>query len=336
MMRRIATMLVIAAVGLGIGCAKGEPDDPVEAAYKAMRAEYTATDDEAKKAELAEQYLAEFPDTAHSGSMAAVVAYYRGDRLGDQRKVFDVLSAALDRIEDPEARFEVSMAMVPASYEVGRPVDLAAVAGALAAERTLGFEEHYQVMEAAEQHDLWSLAERHADAALAFATEEAYRSDYPDREFSDDQVALRARLRKVQALAYKGWALCNQGRDQECFSLFEEADPLNATSYAGSSETSLNLFWGQALADRGAHEQAMELLLPDALLGDRTNALPPLKEAYVALHGDDEGFEEYLWSERQRMARTIDDFTLPDYDGQPHSLSDRNGKVMLLAFWFPT
>jgi hypothetical protein len=336
MMRRTLTALVIVAVGIGIGCAKGEPDDPAETAYKAMRAEYSATDDEAKKAELAEQYLAEFPDTSHSGSMAAVVAYYRGERLGHQQQVFDVLSAALDQIEDPEARFEVSMAMVPASYEIGQPLDVAAVAGALAAERALGFDEHYRVMDAAEQHQLWSLAEHHAEAALAFATEEAYRADYPDRDFSDDQVALRARLRKVEALAYKGWALCNQGRDEECFSVFEEADPLNHSSYAGSSDTPLDRFWGQALVDRGAYEQAMELLIPDALLGDRSNALPPLKEAYVALNGDDQGLEDYLWSERQRIARTVDDFTLPDYDGTQHSLSGGNGNVMLLAFWFPT
>ena len=191
-------------------------------------------------------------------------------------------------------------------------------------------------MDAAEQHELWSLAEHHADAALAFATEEAFRADYPDRDFSDDQVALRARLRKVEALAYKGWALCNQGRDEECFAIFEEAHPLNQTSYAGSSDTPLDRFWGQALVDRGAYDQAMELLLPDALLGDRDNALQPLEEAYVALHGDDQGFEDYLWSERQRIARTVDDFTLPDYDGTQHSLSDGNGNVMLLAFWFPT
>jgi len=335
-MRRIATMLLIATVGLGFGCARGEPEDPAEAAYKALRAEYTATDDEEKKAELAEGYLAEFPDTSHSGYMAQVVAYYRGDRLGDQPKVFDALSTALDRIEDPEARFEVSMAMLSASYEVGQPLDLAAVADALAAERTLTFDEHYQVMDSAKDHELWSLVEYHADAALSLATEQSVRADYADRDFSDDQVAVRARLRKVEALAHKGWALCNVGRDEECFSLFEEADPLNQSSYAGPSETPLDRFWGHALVDRGAYEQAMALLLPDALLGDRDNALPPLKEAYFALHGDEQGFEEYLWSERQRIARTVDDFTLPDYDGTPHSLSDRNGKVTLLAFWFPT
>ena len=336
MIRRTATILVITAVGFGLGCAKSEPDDPAEVAYKALRAEYTATDDEAKKAELAERYLAEFPDTSHSGSMAAVVAYYRGERLGDQERVFEVLSTALEKIEDPEARFEVSVAMVPASYEVGRPLDLAAVAQALAAERDLGFDDHYQIMELAEQNGLWSLAEKHADAALAFTTEEAYRADYPDRDFTDDQVALRARLRKAEALAYKAWALCKLGRDEECFSLFEEADPLNEASYAGASATPLERFWGEALLERGAYGQAMELLLPDAVLGDRTNALPPLKEAYVAVHGDDQGFEEFLWSERQRIARAVDDFTLPDYDGTPYTLSDGNGDVTLLAFWFPT
>jgi len=31
-----------------------------------------------------------------------------------------------------------------------------------------------------------------------------------------------------------------------------------------------------------------------------------------------------------------DDFTLPDYDGGQLTLSSLRGRVVLLAFWFPT
>jgi hypothetical protein len=50
-----------------------------------------------------------------------------------------------------------------------------------------------------------------------------------------------------------------------------------------------------------------------------------------------EGVDEQLSQTRQRLARTIDDFTLADYDGRQHSAADlRRGKVLMLAFWFPT
>ena len=53
--------------------------------------------------------------------------------------------------------------------------------------------------------------------------------------------------------------------------------------------------------------------------------------------GDDEGFDEFLWATRSELATSVDDFELLDYDGNPVSLSGvGDGKVMLLAFWFPT
>ena len=62
-----------------------------------------------------------------------------------------------------------------------------------------------------------------------------------------------------------------------------------------------------------------------------------LEEAYVAVNGSSDGLDEWLWTERQRLARTIDDFTLTDYDGVSHDFSAlSDGKVTLLAFWFPT
>jgi hypothetical protein len=336
MVRNMTVALLLVAVAFGTGCSNQEPEDPAEVAYKEARKAFRATEDEGEKASLAEEYLAEFPDTEHSGFMAEVIAKYRGERLQEPERVYEVLTAALERIEDAQARFEVGMALFPFSNEVGKPLDLATVANDLAAHRALDFDEHSLVMEAAEAEGQWSLVERHADGALAFATEDAFRADYEGRDFTDDQVATYARQRQVNALAYKGWALCNLGRDEEGFSLFEEAAPLNEESYVGVPGTPLNVFWGKALVQRGEYDQAMALLLPDATFGDSAHALPALREAYVAVNGDDGTFEEHLWSARQEMARKVDDFTLPDYDGTPHTLSGFNGDVVLLAFWYPT
>jgi Ni/Co efflux regulator RcnB len=336
MFRRITAALLLVAVGLAAGCSNRETEDPAEAAYKEARKALRATDDEGEKAALAEEYLARFPDTKHSGFVAETIAYYRGERLQQPQRVHEVLTSALERIEEPQARFEVSMALFPFSHEVGEQLDLAAIADELAAHRALGYDEHSLIMEAAEAEGLWPLVEQHATGALALATEEAFRAQYEGREFTDEQVASYSRQRQVNALAYKGWALCYLGRDEDCFSLFEEAAPLNEESYVGVPYTPLNVFWGKALAQRGEYEQAMKLLLPDATFGDTTNALPTLRKTYAALNGDDGTFEEFLWSARQETARDVDDLTLPDYDGTPHTLSNFKGDVVLLAFWFPT
>ena len=39
---------------------------------------------------------------------------------------------------------------------------------------------------------------------------------------------------------------------------------------------------------------------------------------------------------RDLFSFRYEDFELLDYQGSPHRLSDRSGKVTLLAFWFPT
>jgi hypothetical protein len=40
---------------------------------------------------------------------------------------------------------------------------------------------------------------------------------------------------------------------------------------------------------------------------------------------------------RDQLARAVVDFTLPDYSGKESTYSQqKEGKVMLLAFWFPT
>ena len=181
------------------------------------------------------------------------------------------------------------------------------------------------------------MADAHANAALLLATPEVYRADYPERDFSDEDLANRAARRRAMALTHGGWAQHKMGNSELAFSRFAAADEAGSMSYLGVPNTPLYEYWGRAALDQGETESAIELLGLHAIFGDDgSSAMPYLRQAYAAKNGSEEGFDEFLWATRNELAPTIDDFELLDYDGNPFRLSDVGDKVVLLAFWFPT
>lgn len=338
MIRRSVLLSLVVLLGLAGGCAKqGEETDPAEAAYETLRSAWSEAETTEAKLALAEDYLVRFPDTKHSGSMAGAIAYYRGHELADPAGAWNVLSAALDRIEDPEQRFEVSMEALGLADSVEIPLDVAEVANALGSVRPLTFSEHEQVSETAIELEEWTVADEHSLAASLMATPEQYREDYPDREFTDDEVATRVQYRTASSLANNAWAVFNLGDTSLAMERFAEADAAASLSYLGVPNTPLYRYWGRAALAQGEVDRAIELLGAETIFGEEGSASAPfLREAYVAKHGSEDGFDEFLWSTRNDLARPADDFELLDYDGNPHRLSEANGRVTLLAFWFPT
>jgi hypothetical protein len=324
-------------LGLAGACAKQETD-PAEEAFGVLRTAWSEAETSEAKTKLAEDYLAQFPDTEYSGSMAGAIVYYRGNDLEDPEGAYEIVSAALERIEDPEQRFGVSMELLGLSDSVNVPLDIAQVAIDLGAVRPLTYNEDMSVVETATDLEEWTVADEHALGALELATPETYLADYPDREFTDEEVASRVARRKALALAYDGWALYNLGDTELAFTRFAESDAAGSVSYLGVPNTPLYTFWGRAALGEGEDDHAIELLGAEALFGeDGSGAEPYLREAYAAKNGSDEGFDEFLWTTRSELATQVDDFALADYDGNPVSLSEvGDGKVMLLAFWFPT
>jgi hypothetical protein len=311
--------------------------DPAVEAWDALVAAWGEAETSEEKVALAENYLGEFPDTEHSGSMAGAVVYYRGHEMADPEGAYEVVSAALEKIEDPEQRFNVSMELLSLSDSVDVPLDVAQVASDLGASRALTYGEHQQVAETATDLEQWSVADEHASAAVNLATPEGYQADYPDREFTEEDLAERAQRRKALSLAYEGWALYNLGETEAAFTRFAESEEAGSVTYLGTPSTPLNIFWGRAALNEGDHEAAVRLLGLETLFGeDPAGAKPYLREAFVAKNGDEDGFDEFLWATRNELATPVDDFELLDYEGNTHRLSDASGKVTLLAFWFPT
>ncbi len=338
-MRRTTVLVALAVlIGLATGCAKVEDGpDPAEAAYDALKTAWDEAETAEAKVALATDYLAEYPDTSHSGRMASAIVYYQGHEMADPQGAWDVVSVALAQIDDPERRFEVGMEVFDLGDSVDLTLNIAVIANDLGGVRSLTFDEHETVAETAIELEEWTIADEHSLGALEMATPEQLRADYPDREFTDEEVAVRVQRRQASMLTTDGWALFNLGDPELAMNRFEAADEIGSETYLGVPNTPLYQYWGRAALAEGDLDRAMDLLGAEVLFGEEGSlAKPYLREAYVAKTGSDEGFDEFLWSTRNRLATLADDFELLDYEGNARSLSEANGKVTLLAFWFPT
>ena len=125
------------------------------------------------------------------------------------------------------------------------------------------------------------------------------------------------------------------GRDAVDTLGFQEGSGSVGFNYVGIPDSPLYSYWGRTLAEAGQNNKAMDMLVADAILGGDVEAMDALHGAYTAVHGE-EGFKDYLWQNRQRLAVQMDDFTLKNYQGEPLSFSQLKGQVVLLSFWFPT
>ena len=340
MKRTLVVTGLIIVMGLMANCAKeesAEAGDPVKQAWEAMVETYNELETAQDKTEVFEEFLREYPDTDYAGRLASSVAYYRGTELGDPEGAYAILAETLAENTDPEARYEIGTAMFPLAMEIGETMDLGAVAEELAATRELSFGEMIDVADLALEHDQWELGSTYAEAAMAKATPEAFLADYPDDDYTAEEAAAKAERRKAMSLANLGWALFNMGETDRAMATFEEAAPFRTTNYLGVTDTAVDLYHGKALLAGGDAARAMDLLAPAAVMGSDDDAMASLEEAYVAVNGSNNGIDGWLWTERQRLAKQVDEFTLTDYDGVSHDFSAlSDGKVTLLAFWFPT
>ncbi len=326
MFRRSLLLTLVVLVGLATGCAKVEEGrDPAEVAYDALKSAWNEAESPEAKVALASDYLARFPDTEHSGRMASSIVYYQGYELQDPQGAWDIVSVAMARIEDPEQRFEAGLGALGLADSIEVPLDLATLANDLGAVRPLTYDEHEQVAERALEIEEWTVANEHSQGALELATPEQLRADYPDREFTDDQVAERVLRRQASSLTKDGWALYNLGDTELSMNRFTAADEIGSVTYLGVPNTPLYRYWGRAALAEGDLDRAIDLLSVEALFGeDPTAARPYLLEAYVAKNGSEDGFDEFLWSTRNRIARTCRRFRAARLRGQRRGNSGRD------------
>jgi hypothetical protein len=137
-------------------------------------------------------------------------------------------------------------------------------------------------------------------------------------------------------LVQDGWARANLGDVDGALADLAEADGLVPRYYFDVPEYELNVYWGRTLIMKGRYEAAIEKLATQGLILRNEAALEGLKEAYVRMRGNDAGFDAFASKLHFETATTIDDFEMPDYEGNRRKFSEIRGDVTLLALWFPT
>ena len=130
----------------------------------------------------------------------------------------------------------------------------------------------------------------------------------------------------------KAKTLAGEARWEEAAALLEKMSPPS-----GSHGTTWTLLKAQAAAGAGHREHAYNALvesaaaLPDA----RIDAALP---AYAARLGKtSRDVDTDVWSSRDARAKPAAAFSMTSLrDGAPVQLADFRGRVVLLAFWYPT
>jgi hypothetical protein len=339
MSRFPVALSVIAVVMIGAGCGQHstESEDPADAAYSQFRDAYLDAERREDQAALVEEFITEWPDHRNTGYFAADIVTYYSDHLGDGERAYQIVSGVLQGATDPEVRFWLGTTLAPVAADLGRDLDLTGLIADLEASTELGFDHTEQILSAAAALADWDLLDRWSDEALERSTPEAFRADYPNRDFDDEDVQRRADRRRAIALSSNGWAAYNLGRTDDAFGAFENASRLAEKNYLGLSGTPLERYWAQALLDSGDAARAIAVISREAVFGDHARAEPVLREAWTTANDSGEGFDDFLDTARLELAPAIDDFTLTDYQGNTVSLNGvRGDKVTLLAFWFPT
>ena len=335
MMKKI--LMVAAMAGLVAFVACGPKTPTAEEAYQAADEAYNKAATSREKVQILKDFLAKYPDTEHTAELVETAVSHYLEDLKKPEEAWTFIRSVEASVKDFVTLRRVRAASLPILGKLKKADEIENVIAALA-DKPLTYDEHMAVSNACVDAGRWNLALNHAQASFKFATPESFKADNPGREFPPDRLERYVNMRKAECLVNSAWTQANLGRFEESLKTFEEARAATVFSFVGASEPPFDLYLGKTLLMQKEYEKAMEVLTPAAVFAGDPDALDAMMSAYEeSLKGSVEGFDAYLEGLREKLARTVTDFTLPDYQGTPHTYSDlQKGRVVLLSFWFPT
>ena len=327
-----------AALGLLLLCLVAAPvaaqdaDDPVERTKAAFMA---AEGFDARMAVL-ETFLAEHPNHADVGEVVQFGADLYLEERQDRAAAVALATRQLTVSTDPEVLGSIRsvlMGLYAAPEYAGK---LQVLVREMHDPAAMTFSQHLEVLEAATAAESWTLVDEQFMAALPQANAETFRADYPDREFSEEEVAAAGRNREGMLTTFAAWSLANRGKADKAVTMFRQADGKLRKGFLGVPDNGLYRYWGQTLLMLGKPEEGFEKLALAALYGGDDEAGEIARKGWADVRPR-EDYEDFAWSVRMKHAPVLDGFTAADYQGTVRSFHELKGKqATLVAFWFPT
>ncbi|MEJ2721361.1 MAG: hypothetical protein P8181_09505 [bacterium] len=342
MARRLFLFLVAfvfvssAAVGVqNVFAQEGDQTTKVDDAYAKAMEKRRSVEPIAERLAITTAFLDEFPESKYTAGAVGAVVYYFG-KLGNMPGAVAYTEALREKITDPSIARDVDKQMIVMYGEAGMMEKMLATADKLETEDALDFADYWNIIGTGVKAENWDLVRDYCDRAKPVANGDAFRADYPDEEFTEEEVKKAGDNRMGMILVNEGWARANQGEVEGALADFANADKLVRHSYLGIPEYDLNVYWGKTLMMKRDYGSAAERLAPDALVMGNADALAGLRKSYAETNGGEDGFDSYAADLHKSIATPMTAFELADYDGKRHRYSDLKAKVTLLAFWFPT
>jgi hypothetical protein len=335
-MRKISTLLfVLLALCAFAFTANTQEEDPMDTYFNEMEAKYTAAADDKAKLELIKESLAKYPETDYTVMLIDLAKQHSVEL--DQVDDFVLLAEKIqNQVESPRMKNGIDRILLETFAEIKDIDRLNGMAEKLTGEGEKNFNLYYDLVRAFTVAEEWNPVLSYAQKGEQFATPEAYKKDYPDREMTDKELTSRGKNREGLLLTYAGWAKANTGRPIDALNDFGKAEKLIHYTYMDYSYGKLDYYWGLTLIQSGLLDDALNRLSPLAIFGEEEDAQQAMKETYTKKNGSDSNYDEFVKQQRMKFSKQIDDFSLADYDGNQVALSSFKGKVVVVSFWFPT
>jgi hypothetical protein len=334
-MKRIYGVIIIMFALSFAFAANAQEANEMDTFFNELEARYTAAPDDQAKLDICKEALTKYPESDYTMMLLDLAKMHSVD-LDQLDDYIPLAENTQERVEDPRLKSKIERLLLETFGQAKNLDKLNRTAERLAGGDEKDFNLYYDLVRAYTDAEQWGPVLSYADKGGSFATAEAYKKDYPDREMSTEELTSRGNNRKGLLLTYSGWAKANTGRPVDALKDFETAEPLVHVTYMGYSYGKLDYFWGLTLMQSGLLDDALQRLSPLAIFGEDEDAQEAMKKTYINKNGSDSNYDEFIKQQRRKYSRQIDDFSLAGYDGGRLQLSSLKGKVIVVTFWFPT
>lgn len=311
--------------------------DSVDKAADALSKAVRNTKDPEERVRILKDFLSQYPESRHTANILSGVTGIMVTDLDDLSGAIEYAKEIIGKISDKEIKVSALYILVGLYGNPGYRAEQAATVKQISAISEIRFNQYWRIINAAINADDWDAVLTYCDKAGAYANIEAFKSDYPKEEFSEDYLDEAGMHRKGMLAAVKGRVLAETGERKEALEVFYGAEKLLRRNYFGLPYEHLWYYVGLTLAETGDYDQAFERLIPYAMYQRNlpAEAVGKILEVYVNKNHSMAGFEDFMLKMRLKYAKRIHDFKLPDYSGEVRSFSKIKGDVTIVSFWSP-